>query len=101
MSKYHNLMPHGAITEVFPDIFSVTGTMENEFFGSMWKFSRNMTVVRENGELTIFNSVRLSDDGLQKLLALGKIKNVVRLGDMHGVDAVSYTHLTLPTICSV
>ena len=83
-------MPHGAITEVFPDIFSVTGTMENEFFGSMWKFSRNMTVVRENGELTIFNSVRLSDDGLQKLLALGKIKNVVRLGDMHGVDDPFY-----------
>ncbi len=68
----------------------MTGTMRNEFFGSMWQFSRNMTIVREEGNLTIFNSVRLSDDGLAELDKLGKVVNVVRLGDMHGVDDPFY-----------
>lgn len=86
MATYHQAMPHGSIQEVFPDVFFVTGTMENEFFGSDWRFSRNMTVVREHGNLSIFNSVRLNEEGLEALDALGKVVNVVRLGDMHGVD---------------
>lgn len=90
MSTFHNLMPHGAIEEVLPDIYTVTGTMKNEFFGSMWQFSRNMTVVRENGNLTLFNTVRLDDNGLAELDKLGKVTNVVRLGDMHGVDDPFY-----------
>jgi hypothetical protein len=90
MGNYHAVMPHGNINEVLNDVFFVTGTMKNEFFGSMWQFSRNMTVVRENGNLTIFNSVRLSDEGLAELDKLGKVVNVVRLGDMHGVDDPFY-----------
>jgi len=64
MSDYHPAMPHGAIQEVFPDVFFVTGTMRAEFFGSMWQFNRNMTIVRENGRLTLINTVRLDDAGL-------------------------------------
>lgn len=90
MNSYHELMPHGPIQKVFDDIFFVTGTMKNEFFGSMWQFSRNMTIVRENGKLTIFNSVRLNDEGLSQLESLGEVANVVRLGDMHGVDDPFY-----------
>lgn len=90
MSNYHELMGHGPIREVFPDVFFVTGTMKNEFFGSMWQFSRNMTIVRENGNLTIINSVRLNDEGLAELDKLGKVVNVVRIGDMHGVDDPFY-----------
>ncbi|HEX5111361.1 MAG TPA: hypothetical protein VFV79_00830 [Saprospiraceae bacterium] len=90
MTKYQDAMPHGPIQEVFPDVFFVTGTMKNEFFGSMWQFSRNMTIVRENGNLTILNSVRLDDDGLAELDKLGKVINVVRIGDMHGVDDPFY-----------
>lgn len=90
MDTYFQSMPHGPIKEVMPDIFFVTGTMKNEFFGSMWQFSRNMTVVREDGNLTIFNSVRLNEDGLAELEKLGTVKNVVRLGDMHGVDDLFY-----------
>src|SRR5262249_34165829 len=52
--------------------------------------SRNMTVVREDGRLTIVNSVRLSPSGLQQLDALGTVANVVRIGDMHGVDDPFY-----------
>jgi hypothetical protein len=90
MKTYFEAMPHGQVEEVFPDVFFVMGTMRNEFFGSMWQFSRNMTVVRENGNLTIINSVRLNDEGLAKLDKLGKVVNVVRIGDAHGVDDPFY-----------
>ena len=90
MTEYTPAMPHGSIAEVFPDVFFVTGTMRGEFFGSMWQFSRNMTVIRENGRLTILNSVRLDDAGLEQLRSLGEIAHVVRLGDMHGIDDPFY-----------
>lgn len=92
MTQYRDAMPHGHITQVFPDVFFVTGSMSNEFFGSMWQFSRNMTVVREGDKLTIINSVRLDDKGLAELDALGKVVNVVRIGDMHGVDDPFYVN---------
>lgn len=90
MTKYQKALPHGSISQVFPDVFFVTGTMSSEFFGSTWQFSRNMTVVREGDQLSIINSVRLDDQGLAALEELGKVVNVVRIGDMHGVDDPFY-----------
>lgn len=90
MTQYPAPMPHGEIQEVFKDVFFVSGTMKGEFFGSMWQFSRNMTIVRENGKLTLLNSVRLTDAGLAALEKLGTVVNVVRLGDMHGIDDPFY-----------
>jgi hypothetical protein len=90
MTEFPPALPHGPLEEVFPDVFFVTGTMRAEFFGSMWQFSRNMTVVRDDGRLTIVNSVRLGPEGLQELDALGRVVNVVRIGDMHGVDDPFY-----------
>ncbi len=90
MTGFPDAMPHSAIDEVFPDVFFVTGTMKNEFFGSMWQFSRNMIVIREGDKLTIVNSVRLDEPGLAALDALGTLVNVVRIGDMHGIDDPFY-----------
>ncbi len=90
MATFPDAMPHGTIEEVFPDVFFVTGTMKNEFFGSMWQFSRNMTVVREGERLTIINAVRLDNQGLATLDALGSVVNVIRIGDMHGSDDPFY-----------
>jgi len=90
MSELQAPMPHGPIQEVFPDVFCATGTMKNEFFGSMWQFSRNMTVVREGTRLTIINAVRLGPEGLAALDKLGTVVNVVRIGDMHGSDDAFY-----------
>lgn len=90
MCNQNEVVNHGEIKEVFKDVFFVTGTMKNEFFGSMWQFSRNMTIVSEDGNLTIFNSVKLDEEGLKALDQLGKVINVVRLGDMHGIDDSFY-----------
>ncbi len=95
---FYPLLPHGPIEEVFPDVFFVTGTMRNEFFGSMWQFSRNMTIVREDGKLTLINSVRLSDEGLASLEALGDVVNMVHLGSMHGCDHPFFLHRYRPTL---
>lgn len=86
MSEHNPVMPHGTITEVFPDVFTVMGTMRNVFFGDMWQFSRNMTIVRENGALTLLNAVRLDDDGLAHLERLGRVEHVMQIGGMHGHD---------------
>lgn len=83
---YKPLMPHGELREVFPDIFVVTGTSRPSFMGRKWQFSRNMTVVRRDQELTLINTVRLDDQELAKLDALGKVAHVVRIGAFHGMD---------------
>eukprot|EP00516_Mucochytrium_quahogii_P009277 CAMPEP_0203777448 /NCGR_PEP_ID=MMETSP0099_2-20121227/7385_1 /ASSEMBLY_ACC=CAM_ASM_000209 /TAXON_ID=96639 /ORGANISM=" , Strain NY0313808BC1" /LENGTH=209 /DNA_ID=CAMNT_0050676723 /DNA_START=486 /DNA_END=1112 /DNA_ORIENTATION=- len=44
-----------------------------------------MTVYKDgNGELTLFNSFQLTEDGWKELDSLGKVKNVVRIGAFHG-----------------
>ena len=97
MTNFKEALPHNKFEEVFPDIFFITGTMCAEFFGSDWQFGRNMTVVRENGKLTIINSVRLDNDGLAALEALGEVVNLVRIGDLHGVDDPFYVDRYKPT----
>ncbi len=90
MTDFNDVMPHGPIQELFPDVFFVTGTMKAEFFGSDWQFSRNMTVVREGETLTLLNAVRLDEAGLAALEKLGKVTHVVRLGALHGHDDAFY-----------
>lgn len=83
-------LPHGPLTEVFPDVFFVTGTSRPRFMDLDWQFSRNMTVIREAGRLTLVNTVRLDDAGLAALGALGRVTDVVRLGAFHGIDDAFY-----------
>ncbi len=90
MEPIPEAMPHGAIIEVFPEIYFVSGTMQAELEGSIWQFSRNMTIVREGNDLTLINTVRLNPEGLAALDQLGKVKNVVRIGDLHGLDDAFY-----------
>lgn len=90
MASYHPVMPHGDIQAVFSDIFFVTGTSRPTFSGSSWQYSRNMTILRNGGELTLVNTVRLDDSGLAKLDALGTVKHVVKLGSFHGMDDAFY-----------
>jgi len=83
-------MPHGEIEEVFPDVFFVTGTSRPDFGGDALQFSRNMTIVRDNGDLSLINTVRLDDAGLARLDSLGRVTNVVKIGVFHGIDDAFY-----------
>jgi len=88
MYEFPEAMPHGELRELFPDIFFVTGTAK--IAGKPLSFSRNMTVVREDGSLTLINSVRLDEAGLKELEKLGSIDNVIRLAAFHGMDDPFY-----------
>ncbi|MCB9764367.1 MAG: hypothetical protein H6739_31630 [Alphaproteobacteria bacterium] len=80
---YPPATPHGALTEVLPDLFQVKGSIRMK---PAFRFSRNMTVVRHDGALTLLNTVRLDEAGLAALDALGKVENVIKLGGHHGLD---------------
>ena len=106
MPSFPPALAHNAIEEILPDLFFVSGAMETVLMDLDWQFSRNMTIVRDGERLILINTVRLDDDGLAELDRLGKVTDVIRLGALHGRDdafyvdryqAVSYTHLTLPT----
>ena len=82
-------LPHGALSEVLPGIYFVTGTVKMP--GPLpVRFSRNMTVVREGERLVLINSLRLDDAGLAALDALGKVTDVIRLAANHGLDDPFY-----------
>lgn len=83
-------LPHGNILSVADDIFFVMGTNVIVHDGMRIQSSRTMTIIREHGELTLVNSIRLNDAGLKELEKLGHIKNVVRLGAFHGRDDAFY-----------
>jgi hypothetical protein len=90
MVQFPPALSHGSIEEVFPDVFFVSGSMETVLQDMEWKFSRNMTVVRDGGRLIIVNSVRLNEEGLAELDRLGRVTDVVRLGSLHGRDDPFY-----------
>lgn len=90
MDQFPPALSHGSIEEVFPDVFFVSGAMETVLQDVDWKFSRNMTVVRDGERLIIVNSVRLSEEGLAELDRLGRVTDVVRLGSLHGRDDPFY-----------
>lgn len=100
MSQYPEALPHGPIEPVFTDVFTVTGQMVTEFpeFPDVtWSFNRNMVVVREGSELTLINSVRLDDAGLEALEALGTVTHLVRIGALHTRDDAFYVDRYHPT----
>jgi len=76
--------PHGDLYEVMPEIFFVQGCLK--ISPPPMRFSRNMTVVRRDGALTIINSMRLDEKGLEALDALGRVEHVVRIAGFHGMD---------------
>lgn len=90
MTTLHPALPHGPIREVLPDVFFVTGTRKGEFLGASWHFSRNMTILRHGGELAIINSVRLTEEGLAELNSLGRVRYLIRIGSLHGIDDPFY-----------
>jgi hypothetical protein len=86
----HPICPHSEIKEIFPDVFFVTGANKTLHDNVELQHSRNMIIVRDNNELSLINTVRLDATGLATLDALGKVKNVIRIGAFHGRDDAFY-----------
>lgn len=93
-------LPHGPLTEVFPDVFWLRGGVR---MGPGVTINRLMVVLRDGEALTVINAVRPQDPSV--LDALGKVTNVVRIG-LHGMDDAWYrahygvTHWSLPELCA-
>lgn len=87
MPDFRPAYPHGRFDEVFPDVFFLRGSLR---LGPGVSITRNMVVVRQGDELTLVNSVRLSEDGEAALERLGKVRHLVRLGFAHGADDAYY-----------
>ena len=103
MSKSRSYPPagdHGDIKEIFDDIFLVTGSMTIPGRLPM-RFSRNMTIIRNNGMLTLINTVRLSEEGLKALEALGNVEHIIRIAGFHGVDDPFYHDRYKATLHSI
>jgi hypothetical protein len=90
MGQLPPALPHDSLEEVFTDVFFVTGMMKATLMNADWQFSRNMTVVRNRGALTLINSIRLDESRLAQLEELGHVANVVRIGSLHGRDDAFY-----------
>lgn len=84
--------PHGAMEQVFEDVFHVAGSIVVTSVAADQRINRNMVILRDgktgagSNELTLINCVRLDEDGEAALTALGPVKHVIRLGPMHGQD---------------
>lgn len=79
--------PHGDIEKITDGVFMVRGSIN---LNPLVRITRNMAIVREGTELTIINPLRLNDAGERSLEALGKVRNIMRLGAFHGVDDPYY-----------
>ena len=79
-SEFPAPTPHGEIREIFEDVFLVTGSV---MMAPEVQISRNMIILREGEALTLISTVRLNDEGLKALDALGRVDSVVKLGAYH------------------
>lgn len=80
---YFPAWPHSQIKELFPDIFYVTGTNKIDHEGIHLQYSCNMIILRHGGKLTLVNTIRLNDAGLEALNSLGEVTHVLRIGAYH------------------
>jgi hypothetical protein len=84
---YPAAFPHDQIVQIFENVYFVHGSIR---IGPGMHMNRNMIFIKEGNELTLINPVRLSEDELKKLDALGEVRHVIRLGDFHGLDDEFY-----------
>ena len=86
-TNYPPAYPHDSIEEIISDVYMVRGTIR---MNAMMRITRNMSIVRHDGELTLINPIRLDDAGIAQLSTLGEVTRILRIGSMHGVDDPFY-----------
>jgi hypothetical protein len=86
-TSYPQVTPHDPPLQLAEHLFVVYGCVQPS---PIARFSRNMVIVRQQNQLTLINPVRMSEEGLSQLEALGEVTHVLRLGPMHGMDDPFY-----------
>lgn len=81
--NHPDVLPHDPPKQIADDLFVVYGCIK---MMPGVRISRNMAIVRDNGQLTLINPVRMDEAGLSALEALGDVAHVLRLGPFHGMD---------------
>jgi hypothetical protein len=85
---YAPAYPHDPIEEIAPDLFMVRGSIR---LNRLMRITRNMAIVRHEGELSLVNPIRLDEEGERALRDLGEVKRLLRLGALHGIDDRYYS----------
>lgn len=85
--SYPPALPHDPPKQIAEDLFVVHGSVQ---LLPVARITRNMVIVRDEGQLTLINPVRMDEAGLESLETLGEICHVLRLGPLHGMDDPFY-----------
>lgn len=94
-TKHFATLHHGELVTIFPEVLSVKGTMQ--LFG-LFRYSRNMTVLKNGNSLILVNPVRLSSEGETTLLGHGNIDHILKIGSLHSVDIPYYMDTFSPKL---
>lgn len=84
---YAPAFPHDELRLIYSGVYLLHGSIK---MGPGMRMSRNMIVLKNDGELILINPVRMTEDGLARLDELGNVKFIFRLGDFHGLDDQFY-----------
>lgn len=87
MMNYFRQLPHKKISKNYENIYSLMGSMK---LLGIFKYSRNMVILKEGEKLCLVNPVRLDETEELKLLELGKVHSILKLGRLHSVDLPYY-----------
>jgi hypothetical protein len=90
MQNFSPAWPHSKIQSIFNDVFFVTGSNITQHEGVELQHSRNMIIIRDGTQLSLINTMRLTEEGLHQLDGLGEVKNIIRIGAFHGRDDAFY-----------
>ncbi len=87
MSKYFKIMQHHSIIPISENVYSLMGSMK---LFNVFKYSRTMVILKDGNDLCLVNPVRLNHTEEKKLLSMGKIHSILKLGRLHSVDLPYY-----------
>lgn len=93
--EHFPILPHGGLEEVMPSVLFVVGTMR--LFG-VFRFSRNMVVLKDGDGLILVNPIRLSPATESELCEHGEIRHILKIGRFHSVDIPYYLDRFGPTL---
>lgn len=87
MTDFAPPYPHDPIEQIDDDVFMARGSIK---MNALTRITRNMAIIRHEGELTLIDPLRLNSAEEAKLDTLGTVTNIIRLGAFHGLDDPYY-----------